>query len=129
MQTQPKLELPKIVESYFEALNTQKFQQAADLFIESGALVAPLGKQIRGRTEIARYLSEQCNGMTSYPEVVQRSDKEAVVISGQVHCLAFKVNIQWLFYFSHEALAVVKIQLLTKLSQLGHLKNSDYAQM
>ncbi|MBC7879909.1 MAG: nuclear transport factor 2 family protein [Anaerolineae bacterium] len=127
MQTPLKLELPKIVESYFEALNAQRFQQAADLFIESGALVSPLGKQIRGRTEIARYLSEQCNGMTSYPEVVQPSVKEAVVISGQVHCLAFKVNIQWSFYFRHEALAVVKVQLLTKLSQLSHLQNSNYA--
>lgn len=129
MQTQRKLELPTIVDCYFTAINDRNFQRAADLFVESGTLVAPLGKQIRGRVAIAKYLSEQYDGMTSYPEIIQRSDQEVWIIEGQVHCFAFKVNVQWSFYLWDSALAVVKVQLMTKLTQLSHLQNSKYARL
>lgn len=127
MKTAIELELPTAVVHYFDALNSQNFHQAAKLFIESGALVAPLGKCIRGRTAIFEYLADQCNGMTFCPEAVKKLDKYMVVVEGLVHCLAFQVRIRWSFYLSNDALAVVKVELLTKLTQLGHLQNSKYA--
>lgn len=127
MDTQVNLELPKPVIAYFDALNNQDFQQTANLFVDSGALVAPLGKCIRGRSAILAYLVAQCDGMKLYPETISKSDGGLIVVEGRVHCLAFKVRTQWSFYLWDESLAVVKVQLLTKLTQLQYLQDSKYA--
>lgn len=128
MDSRADLELPKLITAYFDTLNNQDFQQTADLFIASAALIAPLGKCIRGRSAILAYLVAQCDGMQLYPETIIKSDGNLIIVEGQVHCLAFKVRTQWSFYLLHEALAVVKVQLLTKLTQLQYLQGSQYAQ-
>jgi hypothetical protein len=127
MDTQVKAELPRVVKRYFEAINFQDFQQAADLFVESGALIAPLGKCVRGRFEISQYLKDQCNGMNLFAEIIQTISEEMVVIEGHVHCLAFKAAVRWSFYLLNERLCVLRVEVITKLTQLSYLQGSKYA--
>jgi hypothetical protein len=118
---------PEQLTSYFKTINAQRASSAADLFCESGVLVAPLGVQVRGRAAIAAYLADKCSGMTLYPEQIEILDSTTIVVVGRVKCSAFNVNVEWKFNLVGTEIAVLQVRLLASLQQLSHLRNSKYA--
>ncbi len=127
LKTRETIILPEQLISYFEAVNAHRNLSAADLFCESGALVAPLGVQVRGREAIAAYLADKCSGMTLYPEQIEVLAPSVIVVMGHVKCPAFNVNVEWKFHLVGTEIAVLQVRLLASLQQLSHLRNSKYA--
>ena len=112
-----------VVESYFFLLNKGKFQEASQLFAESGVLVPPFEGAIAGPEAIAHYLTQEASGISIVPLNISVTDDTGEVVTlkatGRVSLSWCQVNVAWQFRIDpDEKIASVEVQLLATLQEL-----------
>ena len=113
--------------SYFETVNSEKFDRTAELFAESGELLAPFEKPIIGRSAIASYLEKEAKGMKLLPKTgtisETSSNQQQIDLTGKVQTSLFMVNVGWYFTLNREAkILKARIKLLASPQELLGLK-------
>ncbi len=82
-----------VINSYFETINRNDFVATAELFAETGKLLAPFESPIIGRDAIALYLSKEATGMKLIPQqmVIEATEDDSYLIkvAGQVKTSLF----------------------------------------
>lgn len=127
-----ELILPKLIHSYFDALNQKDFPRAAALFSQQGQLIPPFEKPIEGREAIAHYLATEASEMTltplsCEPQNEPKSTEEASLrsfrVEGKVKHTLFLVNVAWQFDMTTaNEIESVQIKLLASLKELLKVK-------
>lgn len=113
--------------SYFETLNSGKFESTAALFASDGALKPPFEADIIGPTAIAAYLKQEANGMKLLPKqgVIENLEdsQRQVQVSGKVQTSLFIVNVAWTFILNHlDQIVYARIKLLASPKELLNLR-------
>lgn len=116
-----------MIERYFEALNTENFQTAADLFAPDGVLHPPFHEEVVGREAIAQYLEEEAKGIKLFPAHYSAQPLELGsiehTITGKVQTSLFYVNASWHILLNADSeIQSVKIKLLASLVELMNLR-------
>jgi len=118
-----------VIDSYFETINRHDFVAAAELFAETGKLLAPFESPIIGRAAIAAYLSQEATGMKLIPQqivIVKETTEDnlsLIKVSGKVKTSLFTVNVGWHFCLDQAPqIIVAKIKLLASPQELLNLQ-------
>lgn len=116
-----------MIERYFEALNAENFQTAADLFTPNGVLYPPFHEEVVGREAIARYLVEEAKGIKLFPDHYSAQPLESGsiehTITGKVQTPLFYVNASWRILLNTDSeIQSLKIKLLASLVELMNLR-------
>jgi ketosteroid isomerase-like protein len=120
-------EKKSMIERYFQALNTENFQAAANLFASDGVLYPPFHEGVVGREAIAHYLEEEAKGIKLFPinHSTQPSEIGTTehVITGKVQTSLFYVNASWhILLNAGSEIQSVKVKLLASLVELMNLQ-------
>jgi hypothetical protein len=118
-----------VIDSYFETINRHDFVATAELFAETGKLLAPFESPILGRDAIAAYLSQEATGMKLIPQqivIVKETTEDnlsLIKVSGKVKTSPFTVNVGWQFCLDQAPqIIVAKIKLLASPQELLNLQ-------
>lgn len=131
-QTTPSPAVQQTLNHYFQALNSEAFDAAAQLFSPEGKLIPPFSSPIQGHEAIAAYLKKEAIGITLSPQswetmpAASESDNshgsdrpQHYRIQGKVKTSLFTVNVAWLFTLNREALIdTVEVKLLASMKEL-----------
>lgn len=115
-----------VLDTYFETMNAQAFEQTAALFSEKGILRPPFEASVVGPEAIAAYLTQEAIGMKLIPletnfAPLADGNLEAQV-SGKVQTALFGVNVAWFFVLNSDAEIVsAHIKLLASLQDLAKI--------
>ncbi|MEL6441033.1 MAG: nuclear transport factor 2 family protein [Cyanobacteria bacterium J06621_8] len=120
------LEEPAII-NYFRTINQENYEATAELFADSGQLLAPFEQPIVGRDAIAAYLAQEAKGMSLLPRqgIHQTTDDnlKTIKVVGKARTPLFSVNIAWFFNLNQEQQIIsLKIKLLASPQELLGLK-------
>lgn len=116
-----------MIEQYFQALNDESFQVAADLFATDGVLYPPFHQGVTGREAIVEYLKEEARGIklfpTHYSSPSLESGNPEYVVTGKVQTSLFDVNASWQILLNADSeIQFVKVKLLASLAELIKLQ-------
>lgn len=116
----------RMIEQYFQALNTEDFQTAASLFATDGVLYPPFHEGVVGQEAIAHYLEEEAKGIKLFPVYysTQPSELGSIehIITGKVQTPIFHVNASWhILLNAGLEIQSVKVKLLASLVELMNL--------
>ena len=117
-----------VINNYFTTINKQQFEQTAALFAATGELLPPFTKAIKGRKEIASYLSQEAIGMTLLPQQgiykpTEEHDLTQIQLTGKVKTALFSVNVSWFFSLNpQQQITTAKIKLLASPQDLLELR-------
>lgn len=115
-----------VIGAYFDALNSENYDQLVKLFAETGVLQPPFDDALIGRPAIASYLKTEAVGMRAHPvkgtlletDHSQGGDR-TYQIRGRVQLPLFSVNVAWQFQVNPEdQILGVKVDLLATLEEL-----------
>lgn len=114
---------------YFDAINSENFEEAASLFSPQGALHPPFESPILGKEAIAAYLGTEARGMRLYPArgIVEELEENhtRVEINGKVETRVFGVNVAWQFILNPlREILHVQVKLLASPRELLSLRDS-----
>jgi ketosteroid isomerase-like protein len=116
-----------MIEQYFQALNSENFQAAADLFAADGVLYPPFHQGVVGRDAIVHYLQEEAKGVKLFPDHYSspslKSGSPEYIVTGKVQTSLFHVNASWQIILNADSeLQSVKVKLLASLAELMNLQ-------
>jgi len=122
------LQREQSVEQYFQGFNRGDFQVVAELFTDTGRLLAPFEEPIAGRDRILTYLQREAKGMEATPQEMHIEPLEGncrrVVVKGSVTAIVFQVNAAWIFELTTEGhIEQVRVKLLASLQDLASLRS------
>jgi Orange carotenoid protein, N-terminal/Nuclear transport factor 2 (NTF2) domain len=116
---------------YIQAMNSDNFDAAIDLFTTDGALQPPFQKPIVGREAIAKYMREEAQGLNMMPQQgicdVQPDGSKQLKVTGVVQTPWFGVtvgmNIAWRFLINPQGkIFFVAIDMLASPQELMNLR-------
>lgn len=117
-----------MIEQYFQAMNAEDFQAAANLFALDGILYPPFHSEVVGREAIAQYLEEEAKGIRLFPahcSSVQPCESGSTehIVTGKVQTQLFYVNASWhISLNAGSEIQSMKIKLLASLGELMKLQ-------
>ena len=116
-----------MIEQYFQALNDENFQAAAELFATDGVLYPPFHQGVTGREAIVHYLEEEARGVKLFPSHYSSpplgSGSPEYIVTGKVQTSLFHVNASWQIMLNADSeIQSVKVKLLASLVELMNLQ-------
>jgi len=117
--------------NYVEAMNADNFKAAVELFTVDGALQPPFQKPIVGREAIAKYMSEEAQGLNMMPQQgiceTNPDGSKQIKVTGVVQTPWFGVNvgmnIAWRFLINPQGkIFFVAIDMLASPQELLNLR-------